>query len=802
MPARPEGHRHFAVTCAAALAAALYFSRAAGADLADEAAPLETVIVSVSLNNVRKEEVFASREAEGFWVPLDVLTEFGLELPSPSTRDIRGKPHVRLDQVTGLESSFDEATLTLTLVADPALFLPQEIDLTRSKLLEITPSTSISGYLNYHYSVEQTTGSSPVHDLSLTASLASAGWLLRSEHDATYNQGDVQHYRIASTLQRDWPAPMLRLILGDVRASAGEFSRTFDLGGISFGRAFDLRPGFVTSPTAQLVGVTPVPATAEIYVNGVRVATRELRPGTFDLRNLSDFAGLRQVEVVVRDASGIRDRLKVPYYFTDTLLAQGLTDFNLSWGAQRPDPFSDTYGSAAFSGYVVHGLTDSLTLGVAGQSAQAYRYAGAQAGWRMPWLGVLTAAVGWQRDEERASALARKVSWSYTRDVTTLRALWRAYDQSFSQQPPAPFSGPLQSLTLPPLSREYAVGWDQGITRHVLASLVATDRRYALDSRPERQYSAQLSIGLFGWGTLTVAALQTRRGPLRLNEGSISFSANLDDRRYVQLDARRNPGKQDEYTAQVAQSVPEGQGVGWSLRADADDTTRNGEVSGTWRAARGVLTGEIRETHQLAGGRDIVGKRVGMDGSVACVGARCELGRPVVDSFAVVDLAGIPDVRVFRNNQEIGRTNAKGELFISDLPALTENEIRFDDSEVPISVSLSTNKVTVVPAVGAGLRVSFDLRKLSSAAGTLRAKTPEGPKPIENIELTLRSERTDEVKLRTGRDGRFEIGQIETGRYHLAAPLAEGQCGVYIDIPEKRPSVLELGELTCEIAAY
>src|SRR6476646_9845106 len=110
MPARPERHRHFALTCAAALAAALCFSPAAGAD---EAAPLETIIVSVSLNNVRKEEVFASREAEGFWVPLEVLTAFGLELPSPSTRDIRGKPHVRLDQVAGLESSFDEATLTL-----------------------------------------------------------------------------------------------------------------------------------------------------------------------------------------------------------------------------------------------------------------------------------------------------------------------------------------------------------------------------------------------------------------------------------------------------------------------------------------------------------------------------------------------------------------------------------------------------------------------------------------------------------------------------------------------------------------
>jgi outer membrane usher protein len=485
MAARPpEGRRNLGLTCAAALAAALCFSHPARAQDVQGAAPLETIIVSVSLNKVRKEEIFASRDADGFWVPLEVLSAFGLELTPPGTRDIRGKPHVRLDQIEGLTVAFDDATLTLVLTADPGLFAPQQIDLTRSKVLALTLSKEISGYLNYRWNTEQTTGSHPVHDLTLTANLAAAGWVLRSDHQATHGEGDVQHYRLRSTLQRDWPAPMLRLIVGDIRASAGEFSRSFDLGGVSFGRAFDLRPGFVTSPTAQLVGMTSVPATAEIYVNGVRVATRELRPGTFDLRNLSDFTGLRQVEVVIRDAAGIRERLRVPYYFTDALLAGGLTDFNISWGAQRRDTFSDTYGAAAVSGYVVHGLTDYFTLGIAGQSAPDYRYAGAQAGWRIPYLGVLTAGVGWQREGEIPSALARKASWSYTRDATTLRALWRSFDRDFSRQPSRPFPGPLQPLTLPSLAREYAVGWDQNISRYLLASLVATDRRYTLDVVP------------------------------------------------------------------------------------------------------------------------------------------------------------------------------------------------------------------------------------------------------------------------------------------------------------------------------
>jgi outer membrane usher protein FimD/PapC len=93
---------------------------------------------------------------------------------------------------------------------------------------------------------------------------------------------------------------------------------------------------------------------------------------------------------------------------------------------------------------------------------------------------------------------------------------------------------------------------------------------------------------------------------------------------------------------------------------DADDESRSVEASGTWRAARGVLSGEVRETHHLGGGRETIAKRVGLEGSLACVGTHCELAQPVIDSFAVVDLAGVPDVRVYRNNQEIGKTNSRG----------------------------------------------------------------------------------------------------------------------------------------------
>src|SRR5204862_8121317 len=138
----------------------------------------------------------------------------------------------------------------------------------------------------------------------------------------------------------------------------------------------------------------------------VRVATRQLDTGPFDLRNLSDFAGLRNIEVVIRDASGVRQRIRVPYYFTTVLLAAGLTDFNVSAGAERVGTFSDTYAQGVFSAFIAHGFTDDFTAGAAVQATSGYRFAGARLAARSTALGVASLDVGSQRAGSRDTVSA------------------------------------------------------------------------------------------------------------------------------------------------------------------------------------------------------------------------------------------------------------------------------------------------------------------------------------------------------------------------------------------------------------
>jgi outer membrane usher protein FimD/PapC len=173
----------------------------------------------------------------------------------------------------------------------------------------------------------------------------------------------------------------------------------------------------------------------------------------------------------------------------------------------------------------------------------------------------------------------------------------------------------------------------------------------------------------------------------------------------------------------------------------------------------------------------------------------------VTDSFAVVELNGVEGVRVSRNNELIGSTGPSGEVLVANVPVLTRNDIAIADGDVPISISVPTNRQVLVPAQGVGYRVRFDLRPVMSIVGKLVRDRDGTRVAVENTEMSVRSEHTAALHARTGKDGFFQIDQIEAGRYYLLADLEEGPCGAYAEIPAERTPVLRLGEVKCEIAA-
>ena len=784
-------------SAAALLLAALAFAATPVRAALESAAPLERIPVQATLNTNAKGELLAWRDDECIWVAAEDLARVGVPTVDAAMRDIEGRPHACVARLEGVEAVLDEATLTLAFNVEPARLSTQLIDLSRNEQLAITPSKGLSGYLNYELSGERADGKSS-YSGRLLANLAAGGWLARTEHQATLANDTTQNFRIQSFVQRDWPVEMLRFIVGDFDTRSGPLSRGYSLGGLSFGRAFDLHPGLVTSPTARLTGIASSASTAEIFVDGVRVATQPLQPGPYDFRNLQDFAGLRNVEVVIRDATGERERIRVPFYFTERLLSKGLTDFNVSWGAQRSASL-DSYGVGTLSAYLFHGVTDRLTLGVEAQRSSGYAYGALAAGVRTDLFGVFSGQVGAQRLGDAPSALAGTFAWNYTRGGTTLRALARGYEAGYNTMNFAPGT-PDNFNVSPRLRREATVGWDQSLGWTLLLSLSATDRRY-FNALPQRDYGVSLSAGVFGIGNLIASVLRTCiLDAVCTTQAGASFSVTLGDPYGATTGWRRDAEGGDTSYVQAYRSVPLGEGYGWRADVQQTPTTREAAADATLRLRHGVITAGARGA-KFDGGGSSESYRAGLEGALACVGASCYITQPVTDSFAIVELNGVEGVRVSRNNEVIGSTSTTGEVLIANVPVLTHNDIGIADEDVPISVAVPFNRQVLVPAQGVGYRVRFDLRPIMSVIGTLVHERDGTRVQVENTELIVRSERTEPLRSRTGKGGLFQLDQIEAGRYHLSADLEEGQCGAYVEIPAERTPVFRLGEVKCEIAA-
>src|SRR5205809_2893539 len=148
MPARDSRAPGDIVHCAAALAAAFCFALPPGAFAAGE----DNLVVEVRVNGVPKGELFLTRRDGGFWFDREDLKQLGLKLPETAAAG-----EVRIDTIEGLAASFDEATLVLSISAEPRLFPAQEIKISGPKVLDLTPAPGVSGYLNYAWSAERST---------------------------------------------------------------------------------------------------------------------------------------------------------------------------------------------------------------------------------------------------------------------------------------------------------------------------------------------------------------------------------------------------------------------------------------------------------------------------------------------------------------------------------------------------------------------------------------------------------------------------------------------------------------------
>ncbi|MDQ6779912.1 MAG: fimbria/pilus outer membrane usher protein, partial [Candidatus Eremiobacteraeota bacterium] len=170
--------------------------------------------------------------------------------------------------------------------------------------------------------------------------------------------------------------------------------------------------------------------------------------------------------------------------------------------------------------------------------------------------------------------------------------------------------------------------------------------------------------------------------------------------------------------------------------------------------------------------------------------------RAVEDGFAVIDLPGLAGVRGYLNNQEIGRTDAKGRLFIPNLLSYYDNRVEIADQDIPMDYDIQSTEQIAVPPYRGGAIVHFPVRRVRAVSGTVvveRAST----RVVPSYGLLELEQGGTKLVADLGEQGEFYFDNLVPGDYQARVEYGDRSCAFILRVPESGEPVTSLGSVSC-----
>lgn len=761
------------------------------------AAGEEGMFLELRVNQTSRGEFAVYRNAEGdFLLRLSDAPQLGLrsDIDLPLVRvEGESSSFVSLRALGASQLDFDGVNMVLNLELPAKLFEKTAIDLISPDTRSTLSSTSSSGFLNYRLADTAYANHASQRSLATELGLRFDAWLFLNQ---SLWRDDGYMARYLTQLVYDRPADQQRLIAGDFTGLSGELGSVLPMGGLNFSKVYDMTPELITQPLAGFAGVASSPSTVEVRMGGVPVAVSQVNAGPYELQNLHQFIGASNVQVVVRDALGREQTYSFPFYYSDRSLREGLQEYSYSLGKIRINAglADDHYEHTAFSAFHRFGYSDNLTLGARAEAAQDLGNAGVEASWRSNQWGLLTAGLSASNYQGQGGSAAL-LSYTYLQSRFGIRTVARSYSDHYA---------PLETLSSGFDKRgDYGLGlsWYPAVGTSINLDHTLTQTRSQDDTHlsslgyfqslgPASSLYATLLRTDYGSGASPVTALFV--GWFYRFGGKYTASVNA---------SRDEAGRQSIYT-QFQKDIPYGEGlgyrVGWTNNQPQNSDDFNGYVQ--WNLPAASLSVDARTTPVLGQTGDY--HEVAVAGSVAYAGKAWGFSRTINDSFAVVQL-GVPlaGVRVTSNSQDIGVTNASGQVISPYLGSFYPSQIAIDDQQIPMQYTMGQNAYDVRPVYRSGVAVDFGMRRVHALEGVIRLRRGTQTPTADNLIVSLSRDGHVQQQFQVGREGYFYLDNISPGSYQGEIQTPEQSCHFQLQVPESDDIVFTLPkDLVCEYA--
>ncbi|MCK9623148.1 MAG: fimbria/pilus outer membrane usher protein, partial [Methylobacter sp.] len=168
----------------------------------------------------------------------------------------------------------------------------------------------------------------------------------------------------------------------------------------------------------------------------------------------------------------------------------------------------------------------------------------------------------------------------------------------------------------------------------------------------------------------------------------------------------------EQAALQIQRSLPRGNGFGYRLLASEGRTERF-DAGISMQNDVGLYSAEVSRSGEQTGFRGSV------SGGVAMMGLRPHFSRRLTNSFALVHVPGIANVRVYADNQLAGFTDANGDALIPQLRPYQSNPIRIEQADLPFDAQFNNLQLEAVPYYRSGYDLNFAIKRSRGALFTL-----------------------------------------------------------------------------------
>lgn len=753
----------------------------------------DIVIVSVTLNGQSKGEYYVRlTEDRDILMRVADIQEVGIANPAGLIKEIDREPHISLRSMQGVRFTFNEKKLSVEIIVDPSLLPRKIIDFMPGRQPKVYYPRDTSAFINYR--LDYFVGDSfDFKNFLCTNEVGFRVGDILFFSDAFYAKkpDDDNFARLMTNLTYDNRGGLQRFIVGDFIASSGDLGSTVTMGGVSFSKVYRIDPYLIKNPMLNVSGFVTLPSEVEIYLNGLRLRTERLLPGGFDLRDIHYYGGAGMLEVIIKDPFGKEERLNFPFYFTDLLLKRGLHEYSYNFGAIREEfgEESNTYSDVAFAAFHRYGFSDKLTLGFHTEALKGLYNLGPEAFYLLRNKGIISASLSKSIGTEWRDGAAGTVGYTYQDRKFNARFFAAWYSEHYAR-----ISDNLSSEK-PKFEVNASIGYATEGYGSFSVDFLNLKRFHAHDRQiVTASYSKALSRRSTVFATFRNINEQTSS-----NEVFVGINYYPGRNNTVSASYRQTEDTHQE-VVQVTKNIPVGEGI--SYRASVERTDTGGDhftsinPSVQYNAKHGIVAAESKLDFDREG-RTREAYRLSASGSIAYVGGTIGLSRPIIDSFGLVKVGDLKDVEVFHNNEEIGRTNSSGKVFIPNLSAFLDNQITINDQNIPMDYTISEVVKFISPPLRSGSFIPFDIMKFQAITGMLKVKMEGQIKPAEFAEVSMIVEGR-ELIFPTGKGGEFYFENVQPGSYKALLKYVGKECVFDMIIPERTDMIVDLKDVICE----